>query len=150
MTKKVIIDGIEYVPVSKEKKTYELEEENLRVEPEYVDGVTVFEKDGNQYFTFDAALIHAKRLGKKIPTKEQWKVIFEENSLNELKALLPLAGNRPYSTATYFNQGTLGSYWASSPTGTYGYNVALSATQVCPANDSHRAYGFSVRCLKNT
>ena len=55
---------------NKAKKTYELEDENLRVEPEYVDDVTVFEKDGNQYFTFDAALVHAKRLGKRIPTNE--------------------------------------------------------------------------------
>lgn len=62
---------------------------------------------------------------------------------------LPLAGYRYTSSAAYSNQGTNGFYWASSPTGTVGYFVALSSTQVVPANNSYRAYGFSVRCLKN-
>lgn len=62
---------------------------------------------------------------------------------------LPLAGYRHYSSAAYNSQGTNGYYWASSPTGTYGYNASLSATQVYPANNTLRAYGFSVRCLKN-
>ena len=140
---------VEYWKNKQKKKTYELENENLRVEPEYVDNVTVFEKDGEQYFTFDAAQIHAKRLGKKIPTKEQWKTICEEYSFEELKRTLPLAGNFLYASAAYYNQGTYGYYWASSPTGTYGYLVLLSATQVFPANSLNRANGFSVRCLKN-
>ena len=62
---------------------------------------------------------------------------------------LPLAGNRLNSTAAYNNQGTNGNYWASSPTGIHGYYVYLSSTQVRPAYYNLRAYGFSVRCLKN-
>ena len=141
---------VEYWKNKQKKKTYELEDENLRVEPEYVDNVTVFEKDGQQYFTFDAAIIHAKRLGKIIPTKEQWKTICEEYSLDELKRMLPpLAGFRSLSSAAYNAQGTYGYYWASSPTGSYGYLVYLSATQVYPAGSNNRALGLSVRCLKN-
>ena len=140
---------VEYWKNKHKKKTYELEDENLRVEPKYVDNVTVFEKNGQQYFTFDAAIIHAKRLGKTIPTKEQWETICKEYSLEELKRTLPLAGYRKNSSAAYNNQGSFGYYWASSPTGTYGYHVTLSATQVYPANSYNRAYGFSVRCLKN-
>ena len=60
---------------------------------------------------------------------------------------LPLAGNRDKSAAAYNHQGTLGYYWASSPTGTLGYIVYLSATQVTPAANAHRADGFSVRCV---
>ena len=60
-----------------------------------------------------------------------------------------LAGNRNNSSAAYNNQGTNGNYWASSPTGSYGYNVLLSATRVFPANYNLRAVGLSVRCLKN-
>ena len=141
---------VEYWKNKQKKKTYELEDENLRVEPEYVDNVTVFEAPhGEQYFTFDAAQIHAKRLGKTIPTKEQWETIFEEYSLEELNRMLPLAGYRKNSSAAYNNQGSFGYYWASSPTGTNGYYVILSATQVSPANSDNRAYGLSVRCLKN-
>ncbi len=141
---------VEYWKNKQKKKTYELEDENLRVGPEYVDNVTVFEKNGQQYFTFDAAIIHAKRLGKKIPTKEQWGTICEEYSLEELKRTLRLAGFRHYSSDAYVNLGTYGYYWASSPTGTDGYDVALSATQVNPANSNNRANGLSVRCLKNS
>lgn len=62
---------------------------------------------------------------------------------------LPLAGSRHPSSAAYDTQGTYGTYWASSPTGPNGYNVLLSATQVSPACNVGRAYGLSVRCLKN-
>ena len=140
---------VEYWKNKAKKNTYELEEENLRVEPEYVDNVTVFERGGNQYFTFDAAQIHANRLGKRIPTKEQWETICKESSLEELKRMLPLAGNRHHSSAAYNFQGSNGFYWASSPSGSYGYLVSLSATQVNHAHSNNRAYGFSVRCLKN-
>ena len=141
---------VEYWKNKAKKKTYELEDENLRVEPEYVDDVTVFEKDGEQYFTFDAAQIHAKRLGKKFPTKEQWETILKEYSLEELKRMLPLSGYHSNSSDAYYNQRTFGYYWASSPPGTYGYVVYLSATKVSPANSDYRAFGFSVRCLKNS
>lgn len=63
---------------------------------------------------------------------------------------LPLAGLRVNSSAAYNFQGTYGYYWASSATGTYGYFVHLSSTLgVYPANNSGRAAGLSVRCLKN-
>lgn len=63
---------------------------------------------------------------------------------------LPLAGHRNYSTAAFVTQGTNGAYWAASTTGTYGYYVYLSTTLgVIPANNRYRAYGLSVRCLKN-
>ena len=63
---------------------------------------------------------------------------------------LPLAGNRNYSPAAFSNQGTDGFYWAASTTGTNGYGVLLSTTYgVLPALNSGRAYGLSVRCLKN-
>lgn len=62
---------------------------------------------------------------------------------------LPLAGTRYLSSAAYLNQGTNGYYWTSSPSGTSGYGIALSATQVYPGGNSFRANGLSVRCLKN-
>jgi len=62
---------------------------------------------------------------------------------------LPLSGYRDRSTAGYYNQGSYGSYWSSSPYGIYGYIVGISSTQVVPLDYGYRAYGFSVRCLKN-
>ncbi|MDD5197922.1 MAG: FISUMP domain-containing protein [Candidatus Gracilibacteria bacterium] len=62
---------------------------------------------------------------------------------------LPLSGSRYYSPAGYFNQGVYGYYWSSSPSGIYGYYVTISGTQVYPLDINYRAYGFSVRCLKN-
>jgi len=60
-----------------------------------------------------------------------------------------ISGNRNNSTAGYYNQGTNGNYWSSSPNGINGYNVNISSTQVNPLNNNNRANGFSVRCLKN-
>lgn len=62
---------------------------------------------------------------------------------------LPLAGYRDYSSASFTNQGARGGYWSSSTSGTSGYGVVLSSTQVFPANYVNRALGWSVRCLAN-
>ena len=62
---------------------------------------------------------------------------------------LPLAGYRNYLSAAYSLQRRGGYYWASSPTGIHGYSVSLSSTQVFPASVNLRAFGLSVRCLKN-
>jgi hypothetical protein len=131
----------------------DLESTNLSVSPEHVDGVTVFtdpeHPECGQYFTFDAAQIHARLQGKRIPTKEEWEEIIKNTPFEELKKALPLAGYRNYSSAAYSNQGAFGYYWASSPTGAYGFGVILSATQVVPAVNDIRAYGFSVRTFKS-
>lgn len=60
---------------------------------------------------------------------------------------LPLAGYRVYTTGNYY--GPWGYYWMSSPSGTYGYYVLVSTTDVYNANGNPRAYGYSVRCLAN-
>ncbi len=100
--------------------------------------------------------------GYHVPTQSEWwsaigtlngaltNTASWQNDTTLASALkLPLAGNRAPSSAAYNNQGSYGNYWASSPTGANGYYVALSATRVYPAGNSTRAYGYSVRCLKN-
>lgn len=63
---------------------------------------------------------------------------------------LPLAGTRHYSSAAFGYQGTYGYYWAASTAGTYGNLVLLSSTLgVFPADHTSRAFGFSVRCLRD-
>lgn len=106
-----------------------------------------WENDWNWYYNFEWALLEAKTLWKKIPTKEEWEELIKNSKEEILK--LPLAGFRGYSNAYYYVQGTYGYYWSSSPFGIYGYRVGVSSTQVYPLLYGSRAYGFSVRCLKN-
>ena len=60
---------------------------------------------------------------------------------------LPSAGYRSRTNGLLNNQGTYGYYWSSTVSGTnarlYFYSTAAYATYF------NRAYGFSVRCLKN-
>lgn len=156
------------VPEVREYAPEDLETENFRVDStdwnEKVDpnGVRYLENPegdvteildgpyaGQQYFQNDGALERElAKAGKRTMTPEEWDSFAKRHS-DWMLENLPLAGNRLNSSAAYSNQGAFGYYWASSPTGTYGYSVCLSATQVFPALNSSRAFGFSVRCLKN-
>ena len=62
---------------------------------------------------------------------------------------LPFAGLRDRSSAGVINQG--GRYWSSSRGSTNrSYSLSLYSTDLNPQLASDRAYGFSVRCFKNT
>ena len=62
---------------------------------------------------------------------------------------LPSGGYRVYSSAGLSSVGSYGYYWSSTVNGVYAYLPAFYATNVVPANSDYRAYGFSVRCLKD-
>jgi len=62
---------------------------------------------------------------------------------------LPTAGNRDGISASLINLGSYGYYWSSGPNGVYAYYLSFNSSAVNPANFNLRAYGFSVRCLKN-
>ena len=62
---------------------------------------------------------------------------------------MPYAGYRNASDGSLATQGPYGFYWSSSPDTTTGYDLAFNSTAVYPAGNGVRAYGFSVRCLKN-
>ena len=61
---------------------------------------------------------------------------------------LPLSGFRGYAVGSLFNVGSYGYYWSSSVNGTYAWFLAFYGGS---ANMSYyyRAFGFSVRCLKD-
>ena len=61
---------------------------------------------------------------------------------------LPLAGFRSYS-GSWVGQGSYGYYWSSSPSGANAATLDFNSANVNPAYTYYRAYGFSVRCLKN-
>ncbi len=62
---------------------------------------------------------------------------------------MPFPGDRNYSDGSLAGQGSFGFYWSSSPLTSFGSNLFFNSTAVTPANYGVRAYGFSVRCLKN-
>ena len=62
---------------------------------------------------------------------------------------LPVAGYRDYSYAGLNSQGSYGYYWSSTPGGIYAHDLYFYATGVYPADYNTRAYGFSVRCVKD-
>jgi len=61
---------------------------------------------------------------------------------------IPSAGSRDYSSASLNNLGNFGLYWSSS-SGVYVYNLYFNSSAVSPASTDYRAYGFSVRCIKD-
>ncbi len=65
------------------------------------------------------------------------------------KLKLPSGGYRDYSSAGLNSLGSLGFYWASTVNGVLAYPPYFYATNVNPANNLYRAYGLSVRCLKD-
>ncbi|MDQ1343541.1 MAG: hypothetical protein QG650_260 [Patescibacteria group bacterium] len=159
--KTVMADGVEYLEIA----GLLVCKTDLVVPSEHVDGEFVHtdpeHPEYGQYFSLDAGVIHARYQGLAVPTPDEWADILatinpeigpkggwqDDVSVRETLGL-KLAGLRYYSPAGFYNQGTHGNYWASSPTGTHGYLVYLSATQALPASNANRANGFSVRCLK--
>jgi len=72
------------------------------------------------------------------------------NSLISTKLRLPFAGYRNRDNGYYYNQSTRAYYWSSSPSSTYSYNLNFTNdSNINPAGNKERAYGFSVRCIKN-
>jgi uncharacterized protein (TIGR02145 family) len=59
------------------------------------------------------------------------------------------AGFRSNSDGSLVFQGSGGYYWSSSPDGAYAYLLGFGSASVGPAGNNYRAYGFSVRCIKN-
>ena len=60
---------------------------------------------------------------------------------------LPMAGIRLFSDGSLSSVGTDGLYWSSTVNGTFASNLNFKNTAYM--NINNRAYGFSVRCLKD-
>ena len=64
---------------------------------------------------------------------------------------LPFAGLRLRSSAGVYYQGARGYYWSSSRfNANYAYYLNFGSTALSPQDNRYRAYGFSVRCFKNS
>jgi len=106
-----------------------------------------WENNWNWYYNFPWALAEAEFLGKKIPTKEEWEELIRQDEKSILN--MSKAGIRTRSNGLYYNQGTLGYYWSSSPGTTFAFYLYFHSANVRPTYANSRAYGFTVRCLKD-
>jgi uncharacterized protein (TIGR02145 family) len=61
---------------------------------------------------------------------------------------LTLAGYRNFNNGTLPNAGSDGKYWSSTVSGTYSRDLGFVSSNAI-MNVSFRAYGFTVRCIKN-
>jgi uncharacterized protein (TIGR02145 family) len=92
--------------------------------------------------------------GWHVPSQAEWvSVVTVASITNPTTAAssalhLPAAGYR-VNNGTLLNQGSYGYYWSSSPNSTLAYGLYLNSSSVYPASSNYRAYGFSVRCVKN-
>jgi hypothetical protein len=91
--------------------------------------------------------------GFRLPTAAEWEAERASWSSNNATGAfasplkLPLAGNRNYSNGSLYNVGSLGYYWSATVDGTYSQFLYFYSTDAYMRSLS-RAYGFSVRCLK--
>ena len=132
-----------------------------------------YKKDGHHYYTWEDAMDAAKSVGKRLPTRKEWKALCDLGSTwdDELKGrwfggnhdtdhkgslFLPAAGfgysNDLGYCAKLAGTSLTGYYWSSSPN--YGGNnyagyLYFYSGNVNPLGNNNRASGFSVRCVRD-
>ncbi|MDD2908086.1 MAG: prepilin-type N-terminal cleavage/methylation domain-containing protein [Candidatus Gracilibacteria bacterium] len=93
--------------------------------------------------------------GYHVPSNTEWQGIvttggWGSNGANMQIALkLPYAGYRNWDGGYFYNGGSFGGYWSSSPNGVNAYHFGFVSSSIGTNNSDYQAYGFSVRCFKN-
>ncbi|MFA7152099.1 MAG: FISUMP domain-containing protein, partial [Candidatus Paceibacterota bacterium] len=93
--------------------------------------------------------------GWHVPTQPEWATVAgyfsPQTSVGAFNSSLklPLAGFRGRIDAALYSRGGVGYYWSSSPSGTSASILFFNSGGVHPADTDYRAYGFSVRCVKD-
>jgi len=91
--------------------------------------------------------------GYHVPTLVEWQAEYNAgmntmaSCYNVLK--LPTSGFRNYTDGTLNYVASSGYVWSSTANGTFAYNLDFSSSNVTPARNNYRAFGFPVRCIKN-
>ena len=128
-----------------------------------------YEKDGHHYYTWHEAMEAARSVGKRLPTREEFRVLCNLNSTwdderrgrwfggnhdsdHKGSLFLPAAGLRYSNSGELASTSSYGYYWSSSPyyggdngAGTLGFYSGY----VNPLSYNGRALGFSVRCVRD-
>uniref|UniRef100_UPI0040479636 FISUMP domain-containing protein n=1 Tax=Algoriphagus sp. TaxID=1872435 RepID=UPI0040479636 len=94
--------------------------------------------------------------GYRIPTDVEWdaeRLSWGSSSQNAAGALasplkLPMAGSRSYSNGSLNDTGNWGYYWSSTVSSTNARNLYFLSSDA-NMNTNFRAYGSSVRCIKD-
>lgn len=92
--------------------------------------------------------------GYRLPTEAEWEAERSSWSSNSSAGAiasplkLPVAGGRFYSNGSLSDVGSLGGYWSSTVSGTDARFLYFSSSSASMFS-YYRAYGFSVRCLKD-
>jgi len=92
--------------------------------------------------------------GYRLPTDAEWQAEYGTwSSLNAAGAYasplkLTVGGYRYYGNGSLIDVGNFGSCWSSTVSGTYARNLGFSSS-VAGMGSNYRAYGFTVRCLRN-
>ncbi len=125
------------------------------------------EIDGHWYYTWEEAMEAVKQLGDgwRLPTREEFEQLcdlgseWQENGPHGLpgrlfggELFLEAAGIRAAASGALTGVGTWGAYWSSSSSaaGNVGAShLAFGSGEVSPLRDAYRAYGLSVRCVRN-
>ena len=132
-----------------------------------------YKKDGHHYYTWEDAMDAAKYVGKRLPTRKEWKALCDLGSTwdDELKGrwfggnhdtdhkgslFLPAAGfgysNDLGYCAKLAGTSLTGYYWSSSmddERGDYAGSLHLGSIGVSPLEINLITLGFSVRCVRD-
>lgn len=92
--------------------------------------------------------------GFRVPTVDEWNAEKATWTLNNASGAynsqlkLTMAGFRRSSTGMIIHVGTYGDYWSSTVSGSNALYLAFNESNAF-INTSNRAYGGSIRCIKN-
>ena len=89
--------------------------------------------------------------GFRVPTDAEWEAELDyfANAAGAYNSplKLPVAGYRQFSNGALSNVGSYGYYWSSTVSGTNARSLLFSSSNASTLS-RFRAYGFSVRCIK--
>jgi uncharacterized protein (TIGR02145 family) len=93
--------------------------------------------------------------GFRLPTQPEWSTLVSAANITNYNTAyssslkLTAGGYRNSASGALSYQGGTGYYWSSSVNGIYAYFLLFNSSSVNPASSVNRAYGFSVRCVKD-
>jgi uncharacterized protein (TIGR02145 family) len=94
-------------------------------------------------------------VGYRIPTAAEWTAERQSWSNNNASGAinsllkLPMAGRRSGSSGSLSGADSRGDYWSSSVSGSSAQRLYFDSTDALVSITSYRAFGYSVRCLKD-
>lgn len=105
------------------------------------------ELNGEQLFTWDAAMRETQKAGKRMPTDEEWSILLKtkEDMPNPI-----LAGGRD-TNGSFGSRTSYGGFWSSTQySSSSAWHRVLYVSGASVARFSYgKAYGFSLRCVRN-